>query len=537
MQAIQQAEATSSNVESSEQSEKLQQDLFEAQTEIESLRASATINASIANAPTEDGSKSVADQIAEQAESIRAELSSQYDIHFQQAEEKFKRRSDNMKDQLNTKLREAKQNARKEVAAEHEAALEKLKAEHKLDLDRLNLQLSTDIQRIKSEEQVKLAQEKQIWLAENAAAAPTAPTPDSKTPQSPSIHNLSDVEARRLVATNETIKSIVRNNIMNQLAKARIDQETALEQKLAEAQTKSNAAKDQAVAMEGKKYAVKLSMTENKSKSTSAKLGVIEKAATETPDRAVSEVWKIAKDTKPAPSIPATQNATQAIGSPGILANTVGNRGASTQPQPPATNGVPNSLQVKREATGSQSAVPDTAPAPTQTSAPAPSTGDQPSAVSNGQSEQTAPTSGIPTKAAPPLANTNAGTGPKALQGILPPGHTAIPRSGATSARARGGGRGGQANQAPGTGLPQPGSTRGSGLPRGGGRGRGRGGSQGVQTTGLPQQQATESPTSGRGGLNANARQFVPTGNKRARESEGDDGAAGKRARGGGAGN
>ncbi|KMU76355.1 hypothetical protein CISG_01089 [Coccidioides immitis RMSCC 3703] len=80
---------------------------------------------------------------------------------------------------------------------------------------------------------------------------------------------------------------------------------------------------------------------------------------------------------------------------------------------------------------------------------------------------------------------------------------------------------------------------RGSAISRGRGMrggGQGRGGAQHIQTGNLPQGAGQASPRGGRGGLNAQARQFIPHG-KRARDDGGDaDANAGKRMRGGGAG-
>lgn len=150
----------------------------------------------------------------------------------------------------------------------------------------------------------------------------------------------------------------------------------------------------------------------------------------------------------------------------------------------------------------------------------------------------------------------NQGTGPGALRqlrGAL--AGSGIPRSGIGAGRGRGGHQqtGSQAGSQAGspqqagmnpfagvplqvqaTGIPnpfggaqqqQPQQARGGGIPRARGvfGGRGRGGQQ-IQTTGMQQlpQQAAGSPT--RGGMNPDARQFVPPGNKRGREAgDGDD--------------
>jgi len=54
--------------------------------------------------------------------------------------------------------------------------------------------------------------------------------------------------------------------------------------------------------MEGKKSSLKLNMCENRLKITMAKIGVVENAVKETPEKPVGEVWEIAKVAKPAPA-------------------------------------------------------------------------------------------------------------------------------------------------------------------------------------------------------------------------------------------
>ena len=47
-------------------------------------------------------------------------------------------------------------------------------------------------------------------------------------------------------------------------------------------------------------------MAENRTKQANAKLEVVAKAAVDTPDKPVRDVWEIAKDAKPPPPPPIT---------------------------------------------------------------------------------------------------------------------------------------------------------------------------------------------------------------------------------------
>jgi nucleoprotein TPR len=205
-------------------------------------------------------------------------------------------RSEKMKTLLNNRLKESKESTRAELEAQ------------------FNL---------------KLEQEKQIWLAENKIAGPSAPPqssqnevssvpaqPPTPTTAKPSglsdadLTNMSDTQVRTLLTTNPTVKSIVSSNIRSKLEiekqrlteafeKQKQEIEKTTEEKLAEAAKKAEEAKIQAVNMETKKSALKLNMTDNRAKAAAAKLQVVEKAATETPEKPVGEVWEVAKNAKP----------------------------------------------------------------------------------------------------------------------------------------------------------------------------------------------------------------------------------------------
>lgn len=208
----------------------------------------------------------------------------------------LKLRSDKMKTALNKKLVESK-----------EAQKTELEAEYKL----------------------KLEQEKQIWLAESrttivnasngpasdhpkpasesSQAIPATPTPSQKT-QAPGtavdIANMSDTDMRDAIAKHPTAKAIIIDNVRKQVnaQTQKIKDEHA--KTLAELQ-KAETSKVQAVAMETKKSALRINISENKARIAGGKLDIVEKAAQETPQRPVVEVWEEVKAYKPPPPPPA----------------------------------------------------------------------------------------------------------------------------------------------------------------------------------------------------------------------------------------
>lgn len=203
----------------------------------------------------------------------------------------LKQRSDKMKTLLNNKLAESK--------AATKAALEQ-------------------------EYKTRLEQDKQIWLAEYtssiASAAPptetqspaTASQATSATPGKPvtsqvlELHNMTDAQVKDFLATNTTAKAILRNNLLKRIEaetqKLRDEFEKSAAQTLGDAAKKAEDAKTQAVMMETKKSALKINMAENKMKLANAKIEIVEKAAQETPQKPVGEVWEVAKNAKPPPN-------------------------------------------------------------------------------------------------------------------------------------------------------------------------------------------------------------------------------------------
>lgn len=223
----------------------------------------------------------VAERLAQEKEQRAKELEDNMEMTI-------KTRSDKMKTILNKKLVESK-----------EAQKAGIEAEYKL----------------------KFEQDKQIWLAEHqsqtastAQTAAPAPVPEKVTAAEPVVPgpakfdaaSITDVQVRELLSTNATVKNIVTANIRQKLEKEtqRIKEE---QQKLVgELQQKAETEKAAAVLMMEKKSALKINMLDNRSKQATAKLAVVEKAATDTPEKPVGEVWAVAKLAKPPVGVPTT---------------------------------------------------------------------------------------------------------------------------------------------------------------------------------------------------------------------------------------
>jgi nucleoprotein TPR len=294
--------------------------------------------------------------------------------------------------------------------------------------------------------------------------------------------------------------------------------------------------KDNEIKLAGQKPLVKISMLEKRlsnanAKSTdldaelvatkttlnhaNAKIEVVEKAATETPEKPVAQVWEDAQKVQPAPAAD-------------LAVPTI----SSAQPPSPASTPVQQAPAAAPSAAPAVQTPPtaQVAPTPTPTSAQGQTqpTLNTPAQFGQSHPEQNQQPSNLPNK--PPAGN--------------PPGLMRALQSGLPIARGGRGGRGGgqqygHAQQNDQQGQNQAQVQRGGGAQRGrGGRGgQGRGGNQNANAQSQSQSQP-QTANANRGNLNASARQFIPQGNKRSRD-EGSDNTneaanAGKRQRGGG---
>lgn len=534
--ATQQQVSNVSQPEVEKQMAKLREDLVQARQDAENLRATAAVHATLASAPADDGSKSLADQVAQHVEAVRAELEARHSERVKETEENMEKKTNAMKAQLTNKLKEGKAAIRQSLAAEHEQALQALRVEYEQQMEKLKTRHKDEIDELQHNEDSRFAKLKEAWDKEHQAAQSTDGSsdikPEGKPPRGP--WEPSDAEVRALVQTNEVARNIIKTNIRNHVKKETDEQAAKLKEEhekvMNEFQTRASTAKEHAVMMEGKKTALQVNMANNKAKISQFKIGVVEKAALETPEKSVQEVWSIAKDAKPPPiAPPAQQDSSKAQQTPATTgsgqptSSAPGPRATVAQPTPVAGSvNQPTSLAlnaptvqqppIQTTQQGRQPSIPTAGrpgPATAPVQAPLPTQQNQtPSNVEN--STQRPPASqgppAQPRKLPQETANhhANAGTGPGALRGL----------------------------QQSGLPVARGGSIRGNLNARG--RGGGRGGPQGINTAQVPQQ-GRNSPTSS--GMNPGAKQFVP-GNKRAREDEpqGGDAGNGKRIRGGGGG-
>ncbi|OAA69648.1 Tetratricopeptide, MLP1/MLP2-like protein [Cordyceps fumosorosea ARSEF 2679] len=384
----------------------------------------------------------------------------------------IRERSDRMKDTLNNKLKDFRS---------------KLEAEFKKKDEDL---------------QLRFEQEKLIWQAENSkspgdskaggeppatpAKAGTSSVP--ATPGTSDLAQLDDAGIRQFLSNNVTAKNIISSNIRKRVETENAKLKSEFESKMkAEVDAKIAAAREQAQLMESKKSTLRINMTENKLRAANAKIGVVEAAANETPQKPVVEVWEIAKSTQPPPA-PAANNATP--------------KGTSTPVKPTIPAKPTATSSTPATPTGSASAPAANPFAASTTSNAAATVPANPFAVK---------TQGDKGPAAAPVA-TPATAGTTAPSSIPQPQQNQAPR-GSAIPMLRGGGRG------RGGPYVHPGQRHASGnqdggLQTGAGRG-GRGGARG-----------------GRGNLNPGASDFQP-GAKRPR-GDSEAGAGAKRARGGG---
>ncbi|MCJ1405513.1 hypothetical protein MMC11_008741 [Xylographa trunciseda] len=518
----------------SDQIEKLRQDLATAQSEADALRTTASISESAARLETGDGSLSFAEQLTMQVDQIRAELTARHDERVRQAEETFQKRADLMKVQLSKRLADGKALIRDQVTEElnvqHHQELTVLAARHKEELDVLRKKENELLDQLKS-------------ATETGHTTDTPAINGESKPQAmPQDWEPTEVEIRRLIQQNETVKTIMRSNIKTHITKetARLQEEQskALKDKLADAEQKATQAREQAVVMEGKKYNVKISMAENRARAAQAKVDYVQKVAGETPQKPVGEVWVLAKDVKPTPILP-QQAATSSTGAQARASKSPFAKPPPTGPsqkiqatsnvgQPASSLAMPSAsttTPITQEPTASTPSALSGPSDPTQTSIPITSAAEsmpQETPTTNGIQSDLAsqPTSKLPDKAlqASPTQQTNTGTGPAALKALQ---QSSLPVP-----------SGGRGAAVPGQNQQQRGGT---GIGRGRGRGNGRGGIPHVNTN--TSNSSPQSQSSPRGGpVSATAKQFVPQANKRPRDegleaSQHANGA--KRARGG----
>lgn len=504
---------------------KLRGELVQAQEEAENLRSAASVSASIAAAASTDGEKSVADQVAEHADAVRAELEARHQERMKQTDELLERRTKQMKDGLTKKLTEGKAQIRQSLQEEHEKQLQDLQTEHQKAIESLQVRHKEELDELRRQEETRFSEFKASFKPATGAESNEAGNSVKSEDKTAETWQPSEQEIRSLVQSSEVVRGILKNNVIKQVNKAKEEWSDSLKeehekdvaQRLADLQSKADAAKEHAVALETKKTSLQINMATNKVKVAQVKLDVVAKAAQETPQKPVSEVWAVAKDAKPstassgqpqpspkpAPPPPAT------FGKPSPAIPAPGNSVSQNQQadSPGVTPGLPfNATTFGRPTPPMHTLQPDRSLPPPP---PQATTANLNIAQPQVPQQYTPPPPKPPASIVPPAQNQgignhpNAGTGLGALRGL----QSGLPIARGAAARGNTGGRGNPRG-------------RGSGIPRGGG--------QSIDTT-RPQGagQARGSPTS------TGAKQFVP-GNKRPREDGQENGSEGKRIRGAG---
>ncbi|KAK4988905.1 Protein mlp1 [Elasticomyces elasticus] len=290
--------------------EKLTQDLAAAQQEVETLRVSSTSsNEALGRSEGEEAAgKSIADQVQEQVLALRTQLEEQHQLSKKQLDERFEHRSQALKNQLNTKMREYKANvalveARQELQVEHSEAMQQLRTEHEQAIERLKGEHRLEIERLTKTGAVAV---EKAAVSEQPTASTDPDSPNSQTSLSGApdenfkIEGLPELTSEQLIhllAVHPTAKGILTRNVKSKMEK----ESEKLMKEIKDTQEKAE--KD--VKMETMRQSAKLGMAQGQMRQAKAKLEVVEKAANETPQRPVVEVWEIAKVTKAPPMVPA----------------------------------------------------------------------------------------------------------------------------------------------------------------------------------------------------------------------------------------
>ncbi|EXJ89029.1 nucleoprotein TPR [Capronia epimyces CBS 606.96] len=477
-------------------------------------------------------------------------------------EEKFKHRVTSMEKILNNRLAEVKHQAQEAKKAALEELTERLNAQHEQELEALragSIPVATELQKPSEEgtetsitvDPGQISDEVLLALPEEKAKLLVAKhevlrrilqnnirkqvekdrealrkelteqlgsgVDGADTAKIQELEQKFDAEKQAIIQAKESEFVAEKETLLQQyedrLAREKQDliikhQEELDTQKLQfdqEAQKKIEEQLKNAEQMWEKRGNVKFNMAQSRALLATAKLDVVKKAAEETPEKPVGQVWDIAKDTKPpaapkpapTPAAPAAaQTPAKQDTKPDAKLGNDNKANGNVQPPPP-----PQSQGTEK---------------PAQAQPPTVQTGSKPAEAQD--TEKTGPKPAHQSTGDP--ANHSAGH---------PANHPANPQQKTGAALMR------QLE----SGIPRGGAirgNRGSGIPRGRGAPRGGRGGAGHGNTNIPQQgRGGGLGSPGRGALNPQAAQFTPGGgNKRARDDgEGADGGGqGKRIRG-----
>lgn len=456
--------------------------------------------------------------MAEHVEAVRAELEKRHRERTEESERKLKERSVKMAKDLTDKLKAGKAQIRQASQEENEKALSDAKIEHDREVEQLQAQHKLEMDELRQHEEAKNNQLKEAQQSKGDQGR-EPDTVKTETQKPSNVYQPTDEEIKEIITTSDLAKSVLRSNIARQVAKSKeeivaqlkVEHEKDLAHQISELQAKADAAKEHALTLDRKKTSLQMNIQANKARVAQIKIDIVQKAAQETPQKSVQEVWAIAKDAKPpavalvqpqsaAPKVPTPQNGV--LGGPTPTAQA----GSAKEPASQPIAAAPNE-SAKAGTFGQPSIVRPSGQM--QTSIPQADQDQKPPADAENNSQAAAPIEGDPASAAPSTPAESAATQqPKPGPGLnaLKPLSSGIPRGGSIrGSQARGNTRGRGSGIA--RGQPQAISTNSAQA-----TGQGRGSPTSVSATG--------------------AKQFVP-GNKRPREDGQNPGGDGKRLRGG----
>ena len=453
----------------------------------------------------QEGSISVADQISAQVEDIRKELTARHESRVKQAEEKYNTRAQSMKEALNKRLTTSRAEMQQKLEAVNAEAIESIKQQHNAEIEALNQRHAAEIAELQrhSMSPGPKGRKRSIHAADGSSQS--------------GPYEFTEAEVRDMLQNNPLARKLVMNSLGNRERKVREEEQQKIREQLADVESKIAKAKKDAEGMVEAKFAVKFNLTENKMKAAQAKFEYVQNASQETPDKAVKDVWQVAKDVKPAAPAPKSISTEQpqptriATPAPASNSQVIESKAAtqespapssSAQPDPFATGDKPNpfagaATQPQGIDAGQASAASGVGSTTAQNQAQAPS--QRATRVPSLQQSSFAPQSAA---AQAPAGNASGGRG---QQSGLP-----VSSAGRGGLQSRGGGQRGRG----GSNIARPGG-------RGGGTGRGN--IQAVNTVLAENSQAAgrgQNSPRGNKALNANAQQFVP-GQKRGRDESG----------------
>lgn len=540
--------------------EKLRQELVAAQQEVETLRANAASSdaqedAPMTNAEPAAGEKSVSEQVAEEVERLRSEMESQHQVSIKQVEEACEKKIQSMKNNLTRQLKDGREKMREELTTE---IRQQLVSEHEVEVQKLKDEQASTIETLKKEHQAELERLTKeggaaVQAAENKEQQTVKAETATEQPQQGGLPDVTDEQAMELLKTNARLRAIFTNNLKKAVAKdteplnqkiAEKDAEIArltselesaraavaslasgggdapesntaeieeLKSKLEAAQKEKDAAVKQAIENAEKKTKVQISQRDI----AQAKIAVVIKAAQETPEKGVGEVWEVAKAAKPAPKAAPPTPKPAGVQSPAPA------QAVPAAPAAPQTQAQPDqdSEQAKLQARQARFGAPSGSPvAGTFGQASSPAPGMQAPASNFGQ-----PSFGQPSQGAPPFGTPGMQQQQFPRPSFSQAGPGTPPNPSAPSFTPNAGNQAGEHRPSVGTGpaalrgmssgIPGPGGSR---LPRGGASGIARGGAQGGaqgisvqgaaaggrggQASGLPRGGASQIGRGGRGG-------------------------------------